>query len=73
MQEVENKLQKMLSPDLKLMAYELGVTSSTKASKKALHKGIIGRLNERKMLSKNINVTPSQKEQMEKPSDENST
>jgi len=69
-QEVENRLQEMIVPDLKLLAHELGVTFPTKPSKKALCSGIIGRLNERAMLSKNINVTPSQKEQMQKNKNE---
>ena len=65
-QEIEKRLQGMIVPDLKLIAHELGVTFSARPSKKALCSGIIGRLNERAMLSKNINVTPSQAEQMKK-------
>lgn len=64
-QEIENKLQEMIVPNLKLMAHELGITFSTRPSKKALYEGILGRLNERAMLSININVTPSQKEKMQ--------
>lgn len=65
-QEVEKRLHEMIVPDLKLIAHELGVTFSAKPSKNALCSGIIGRLNERAMLSRNVNVTPSQKEQMKK-------
>ena len=65
-QEIEKKLQSMTVPDLKLMAYELGIAFPARPSKKALFLGIIGRLNEREMLSKNINITSSQKEQMQK-------
>ena len=64
-QEVEKKLQSMTVPNLKIMAHELGVTFPAKPSKKALFLGITGRLNEREMLSKNVNITPSQKEQMQ--------
>ena len=63
-QEIEKKLRSMTVSDLKLMARELGITFPSKPSKKALFLGIIGRLNERRMLSKNVNITPSQKEQM---------
>lgn len=65
-QEVEKKLQSISVPDLKLIAHELGISFSTKPSRKTLYSGIIGRLNERAMLSRNVNVTPSQKEQIQK-------
>lgn len=64
-QEAESRLQKMTVPDLKLVAQELGVTVATRPSKRALCSGIIGRLKERAMLSKNINASRSQKEQMQ--------
>ncbi|MFZ9674251.1 MAG: hypothetical protein ACO3A1_08190 [Flavobacteriaceae bacterium] len=67
--EVEKKLKSMNVLELKLMAHELGVTFSSKPSIKALCSGIIGRLNERAMLSRNVNVTPSQKEQMQTKND----
>jgi len=54
---VKNKLQEMALPNLKLMAHELGVTFKSKPSKKKLCEGIMGRLNERAMLSRNVNVT----------------
>ena len=56
----------MTVPDLKMMTHELGVAFPAKPSKKALFSGIIGRLNEREMLSKNVNISLSQKEQMQK-------
>ena len=59
---VEARLGNLSIPDLKIMAHELGVTFPTTPSRKALYSGIMGRLNERVMLSKNINVTPSQSE-----------
>ena len=70
-QEAKKRLGSMTVPDLKFMAHELGVTFSTKPSKKALFSGIVGRLNEREMLSKNVNITFSQKEQMQKNGKEN--
>ena len=54
---IEGKLQEMTIPNLKLMAHELGVTFKSKPSKKALCLGIMGRLNERAMLSMNVNIT----------------
>jgi len=54
---IKGKLQEMTLPNLKLMAHELGVTFKGKPSKKTLCEGIIGRLNERAMLSRNVNVT----------------
>lgn len=54
---VKDKLQEMILPNLKLMAHELGVTFKGKPSKKRLCEGIMGRLNERAMLSRNVNVT----------------
>lgn len=54
---IEGKLQEMIIPNLKLMAHELGLTFKGKPSKKALCTGIMGRLKERAMLSKNVNIT----------------
>lgn len=64
-QAVEARLEGMSMPDLKLIAHELGVTFSATPSKKSVCSGIIGRLNERAMLSKNMNVTLSQRERMQ--------
>jgi hypothetical protein len=55
---VEQKLQELQVPDLKLMTHQLGVSFPSKPSRKALQAGIIGRINESVMLSKNVNVTP---------------
>jgi hypothetical protein len=63
-QVVEARLGDLSIPNLKLIAHELGVIFPTRPSKKALYSGIIGRLNERAMLSKNTNVTPSKRENM---------
>jgi hypothetical protein len=49
--EVENRLGRMSIPDLKLMAHELGVSFSSKPSRKNLHAGIRGRISESVMLS----------------------
>jgi hypothetical protein len=54
---IDSKLQEMTVPNLKLIAHELGLTFKGKPSKKILCSGIMGRLNERSMLSKNINIT----------------
>lgn len=54
---IEQKLQEMTIPNLKLMAHELGITFKGKPSKKTLCVGIIGRLNERAMLSRNVNIS----------------
>ena len=59
---VKDKLQEMTLSNLKLMAHELGVTFKRKPSKKTLCEGIMGRLNERAMLSRNVNITPPLKD-----------
>jgi hypothetical protein len=48
---VEDRLSEMSIPDLKLMAHELGVSFSSKPSRKNLHAGIRGRISESVMLS----------------------
>jgi hypothetical protein len=63
---VERKLQEIALPDLKLLAHELGITFSTKPSRKALLSGITGRLNERAMLSRNLNISNSLRDEIEK-------
>lgn len=63
--EVERQLDSMIVPDLRVLTHELGVSLSSNTPKKALIVGVIGRLNERAMLSRNTNSTPSQKEQLE--------
>ena len=57
---IKDRLQKMAIPDLRILANELGVTLRSRPSKKSLCSGIIGRLNERKMLSRNVNLTQPQ-------------
>jgi hypothetical protein len=59
---VEGRLQEMTVPNLKVIAHELGLTFKGKPTKKVLCEGIIGRLNERAMLSRNINITSPQSE-----------
>jgi WD40 repeat protein len=56
-EKVEAKLQDMGMPDLKLMAHELGLSFASKQSCKVLVSGIIGRVNESLMLSRNTNLT----------------
>ena len=58
----EGRLQQMPIPDLRILAHELGITFRSRPSKKTLCLGIIGRLNERAMLSKNVNITQPQSE-----------
>jgi hypothetical protein len=50
---VEERLGGMSIADLKLMAHELGVSFSSKPSRKKLHAGIRGRISESVMLSPN--------------------
>ena len=57
---IEARLQKMTTPDLQLLARELGVPLRSRPSKKSLCSRIVGRLNERAMLSKNVNITQPQ-------------
>jgi hypothetical protein len=56
-ESVETRLQNMGMPDLKLMAHELGLSFASKPSRKILVSGIIGRVNESIMLSRNTNLT----------------
>ncbi len=48
---VEERLGQISIPDLRLMAHELGVSFSSKPSRKNLHSGIRGRISESVMLS----------------------
>jgi hypothetical protein len=59
----EQRLNAMSTPDLKVIAHEVGVTFRSKPSRKALADGILGRINERVMLSRNVNVTPARSAQ----------
>lgn len=61
-ERVEARLQEMGTPDLKLMAHELGLSFASKPSRKVLISGIIGRVNESIMLSRNTNLTPPRSE-----------
>jgi len=56
-QIVMTKLEKMSTPNLKLMARELGLTFKSKPSKKILGHKILGRMNESVMLSTNVNLS----------------
>ncbi len=60
---VEERLEQMSIPDLKLVAHELGVSFSSKPTRKNLHTGIRGRVSESVMLSQNRNVTLPRSEQ----------
>jgi hypothetical protein len=61
-ERVEVRLQEMGTPDLKLMAHELGLSFASKPSRKTLISGIIGRVNESIMLSRNTNLTAPRSE-----------
>jgi len=54
---IEERLEGMSIADLKLMAHELGVSFSSKPTRRSLHAGIRGRVSESVMLSRNRNVT----------------
>jgi hypothetical protein len=56
-QGAQARLQDMSFPDVKLIAHELGLSFSSKPSRKAVVSGIIGRMNESIMLSRNTNLT----------------
>ncbi len=60
---LEQRLEQMSIPDLKLMARELGVSFSSKPNRRSLHAGIRGRVSESVMLSRNRNVTLPRSEQ----------
>jgi hypothetical protein len=57
-ERVESRLQEIGTPDLKLIAHELGLSFTSKPSRKVLTAGIVGRINESIMLSRNTNITP---------------
>ncbi len=54
--DFENKFSKIVIPNLKLMARELGITFRSKPSRKMLFSAIKGRINERILLSENTNI-----------------
>ncbi len=53
----ERKLAGFATPDLILIAHELGVVFKSKPSRRDLYNRILGRINESMMLSRNTNVT----------------
>jgi hypothetical protein len=61
-EQVETRLHEIEPADLKLMARELGLSFASKPSRKALTAGIVGRINESIMLSRNTNLTPARSE-----------
>lgn len=56
---VEKRLSALSFPDMRFLSQELGLPSGNKLSRAKLNTGIVGRLNESILLSRNINVTPS--------------
>lgn len=63
----ESRLDLLNITDLRLLARELGVTFSSKPSRKNLHAGIRGRIMESLMLSQNRNVTGPISAETKKP------
>jgi hypothetical protein len=61
-EKVHRKLDEMSIPDLKIVAHELGVSHTTKPTRRSLKEGIIRRVKESVMLSKNTNVTAPRSE-----------
>jgi superfamily I DNA/RNA helicase len=55
--EALKRLEKMIVPDLRMIAHEVGLAFASKPSKKLLISRIRGRINESMLLSKNVNVT----------------
>jgi hypothetical protein len=64
---VEERLGQTNIPDLKLMAHELGVSFSSKPSRKNLHAGIRGRVSESVMLSPSRSVSAPSAEPKSEP------
>jgi hypothetical protein len=61
-EKVDRELEEMSIPDLKVVAHELGVSFATKPTRRTLKEGIIRRVKESVMLSKNTNVTAPRSE-----------
>jgi len=57
LESVKARLEELGAPDLRLVAQEVGLTFATKPSRKRLVQGILGRLNESRLLSTNLNAT----------------
>jgi len=60
---VEKRLSELSVVDIRFLSQELGLPSGSKLSRTKLNTGIVGRLNESILLSKNRNVTQSRSEQ----------
>jgi len=60
--KVDRELEEMAIADLKVVAHELGIASATKPTRRSLKDGIIRRVKESVMLSKNTNVTAPRSE-----------
>lgn len=62
--KADEQMRAMSVPDLTAIARQLAIIIPSRPSKKALCEGIARRLTERIMLSKNVNITPPRKAQM---------
>lgn len=61
-ERVDSRLRDMATADLLLMAHELGISFPGKPSRNALAGGIVGRINESILLSRNTNLTLARSE-----------
>jgi hypothetical protein len=59
---VEKELAGLGMADLRFLAQELGVSLGSKPTRKKLNSGIMGRINESILLSKNVNVSKPRSE-----------
>jgi hypothetical protein len=60
---IEKRLSELNMADVRFLSQELGLPSGSKLSRTKLNAGIVGRLNESILLSRNVNVTQSRSEQ----------
>lgn len=71
--EGDNSIEKRLSilsmADMRYLSQELGLPSGSKLSRSKLKSGILGRLNESILLSRNVNITKSRAGNKTDPSD----
>lgn len=64
---IERRLSELSMANIRYLSQELGLPSGSKLSRTKLNNGIVGRLNESILLSRNINVTQSRSEQEMQP------
>lgn len=64
---IEKRLSALSMADIRYLSQELGLPSGSKLSRTKLNSGIVGRLNESIMLSRNINISHARAEGIEHP------